>query len=67
MKKLFLGVSLLVASVAYADTAIWTGRSEFTTSVTGKSITRCEYNLYGQKFWKNFLGTTSCPSSIEVE
>lgn len=66
MKKLIVAVSLFVASVAYADTAIWTGRSEYTTSVTGKAITRCEYDLYGQKFWRNFRGA-SCPATIEVE
>jgi hypothetical protein len=47
--------------------AVFTGRSEFATSVTGQQIHRCEYNIYGNTFWMNFRGGVSCPTSVPVQ
>lgn len=60
-------VAVLTASVAQAATATFTGRSEYVQTVTYKTGIACEYQIYGQKFWRTFTNTMSCPYSIEVE
>ncbi len=65
--KLFVAAiaAVLTASVAQAASANWTGRMESVQTVTGKYAYNCEYDYYGQKFWRVFVG--HCPSRIEVE
>ena len=47
--------------------AVFTGRSEMFTTVTGKQAIRCEYQAPETgKFWRSFYGL-SCPPSINVE
>ena len=59
--------AMAVAATAYAAQATWTGRSEIVQTVTYKTGIACEYQIYGQKFWRTFTNTMSCPYSIEVE
>lgn len=65
-RKLTALAVLLASSAAWAARATWTGNVEYITTVTYKQGVRCEYNLYGQTFWKTFI-RSSCPYSIEVE
>lgn len=58
---------MLFATPALPDQAMWTGRMEFVTTVTYKQGIKCEYSLYGKKFWKVFVGISSCPQFVEVE
>lgn len=45
--------------------AVWTGRSEPATSVTGVSGVNCEFDYAGQRFWRMFAG--GCPSKFQVQ
>jgi hypothetical protein len=65
MKKLLWVILLLTSSVAFAATAIWTGRMEQVQTASGTYSWKCEYDLNGNKFWQVF--TTFCPPSIEVQ
>jgi hypothetical protein len=59
---------LLIASWwAYGQvTAVWTGRSELFTSVTGRQGVRCEYQASGMRnFWRSFEGL-SCPATLKI-
>jgi hypothetical protein len=67
MKKIIAALLLFSATAAYAATAYWTGRSEFVTTVTYQQGIKCEYDYFGNKFWKTFVRQSSCPSSVEVE
>jgi hypothetical protein len=46
-------------------TAQWTGRSKMVQTVTYKWVWSCEYNYFGNKFWRLF--ETGCASSVEVQ
>lgn len=58
---LFLG-----ASGVDAATASHTGNFDYIQTVTGKSGVRCEYQVYGEKFWMVFSGYR-CPRRVEVD
>ena len=47
--------------------AWFTGNQEFTSSVTGLSIVRCQYDYSGTSFWRNYRANTTCPQSVAVE
>ncbi len=64
MLKLTAMLSLL-STAALADSAFWTGRVEYVTTVTYRQGVRCQYNYLGQTFWRTFT-SGSCPSSVEV-
>lgn len=59
-------VGQTAALVLFGLLAMHTGKSKVGTSVTGKLVVQCEYQLGGQKFWKTFQGSV-CPPSIDVE
>lgn len=67
MKKAVLAVLLgLVAAPALAQViAFHTGNMRHGTSVTGLMIVSCEYQAYGNTFWRSFEGGL-CPLSIQV-
>lgn len=70
--KFPLGVAICMAlalwsGYALAASARWTGKMEFVTTVTYKQGISCEYDYLGRKFWRTFVGISSCPSSIEVQ
>lgn len=46
--------------------AYFTGQQENADSVTGLSITRCQYDYFGRKFWHN-IRSGSCPSTLAVD
>lgn len=46
--------------------AFWTGRSEYVTTVTGKTGVNCQYQYAGQHFWRTFVGGM-CPAKVWVE
>jgi hypothetical protein len=47
--------------------AHWTGKSEHFLSLTKRASIRGEYLFAGQRFWREFIGTTSCPGRVDVE
>lgn len=62
-----LAVSLQVASMsALASTATWTGKQERVQTVTYKWVLKCEYSLFGRRFWE-LIDAMSCPATIEVQ
>lgn len=69
MKFVILSLlGLALATTAFATVlATWTGKSEGVTTVTGKTGVKCEYDLYGKKFWKTIVDEYACPATIEVE
>ncbi len=66
MKRIALVLAVVVSTSAFAARAIWTGRIEQAESVSGRIGWKCEYDLFGNTFWR-FSKTAACPSSIEVE
>ena len=60
-------VALTTSGIAQAATAYWTGKMEFVQTVTYKSGISCEYDIYGQKFWRTYTNVMSCPSTVEVQ
>jgi hypothetical protein len=66
MKPFFL--TILVAAVlstsVYAAMAVWTGRMEQVTTVSGLVAWNCQYQVYGKFFWRIF--ENRCPNTIEV-
>ncbi len=60
-------VVVLFAVPAFAATARWTGNSRYVTTVTYKQGIACEYDYFGDTFWRTFVGRSVCPISIEVE
>ncbi len=68
MKKTLIALAIAaVCAQAIAAQAFFTGQMEMTQTVTGKPITRCQYDYLGTKFWRLFPYGTSCPSTVEVE
>jgi len=65
MKTFIAFVLVFVSMQAQAATAMWTGRCEFITTVTYQQGVTCEYNLFGNTFWRTFTGAL-CPMSVEV-
>lgn len=62
---LFVCVMFFAASSALAVMAIWTGRLEYVTTITGQQAVRCEYDYVGKRFWVTMSGGI-CPPSINV-
>ncbi len=71
MKKTLLFVLLLLPrfSVMEAATAHWTGAKRYAKSPSGHDAIDCEYDLSGNKFWREFLlsETSSCPATVEAQ
>lgn len=67
MTKLTLMTILLALTITShaAVVAIFTGFSEQVQTVTGLFVWRCEYDYFGQKFYRLFK--SHCPGTIEVE
>ena len=57
--------ALAVNTFGLSLIAVWTGKSRYGTSVTGRQIVSCEYRYNNQLFWKTF-DKPACPSTIEV-
>lgn len=66
MSRACVVLFLLMGFNAVAAQAMWTGRSRFVTTLSGKAGVSCEYEANGQRFWKTFVGAL-CPAFIEVE
>ena len=65
MKKLIAALALCVVSMsALAATATWTGQSRRITTITSQPAIECQYQLYGQTFWRIF--EDFCAASVEV-
>lgn len=70
MKKSLAALVVAVAVTASAPAfavivATFTGLQEQVQTVTGQIALRCQYDYFGQKFYRIFK--VQCPSSIEVE
>lgn len=67
--KLMLVLSLLLPATgnAYTQYAHFTGNKKFVKTPTGRDAISCEYDLSGNKFWRDFVDLTSCPGTAEVE
>lgn len=70
MKKAIIAVAAAATITASAPAfavivATFTGLQEQVTTVTGQIAIRCQYDYFGQKFYRIFKA--QCPSSIEVE
>jgi hypothetical protein len=54
---------------AFTSYAHWTGNKRYVKSPTNQDAIDCEYDLGGNKFWREFLlaNVSNCPDPIEVE
>ena len=59
----------LAAGNAFGYTAHWTGVRKFVKSPSNQDAIDCEYDLSGNKFWREFLlaDVSNCPATVEVE
>jgi len=62
-----LFASLMLASMPAKAVIVarFTGFHEQVTTVTGSLAWKCQYDYFGQKFYRLFK--QSCPSTIEIE
>lgn len=67
MKKTLCFVLLLSAATAYALTARFTGNKKFVKTPAGRDAISCEYDLNGNKFWRDFTDLASCPATAETD
>lgn len=65
--SLILCAALMLASTPAKAVIVarFTGFHEQVTTVTGSLAWKCQYDYFGQKFYRLFK--QSCPSTIEVE
>ena len=61
------GMVLVCGAATAGVWAMFTGRSEFAYSVTGRSVIRCEYQYGNDKYWVTVRSPGSCPYQIELE
>ena len=59
-------VVALLAGHAVAQTATWSGSSEYVTTITNEQGIKCGYMYNGHVFTRVFRGA-NCPNSVEVE
>lgn len=68
--KSTIATILLLATMAVAtapEIAVFTGRAESVTTISGKQAWNCEYRVRGNyTFWKLFVGRY-CAGTINVE
>jgi hypothetical protein len=57
------------AGKSYTHTAHWTGVRKFVKSPSNQDAVDCEYDLSGNKFWREFLlaNVSNCPGTVEVD
>jgi hypothetical protein len=71
MKKALVLVLLLLPtfSIIEAATAHWTGGKRYAKSASGHDAIDCEYDLSGNRFWREFSlsETSSCPATVEAQ
>ena len=71
MKKALAFVLLLLPTLSVMDaaTARWTSAKRYVKSPSGHDAVDCEYDLSGNKFWREFLlsETSSCPATVEAQ
>lgn len=59
MRRILLAGALVMA--------VFTGRQETVTTVTGKVVNKCWYQYNGQYFYVYVPFQTQCPMTVEVE
>lgn len=66
MKRLIFTIAIVLSmSASAAIVATFTGFQEQVQTVTGQFVWKCQYDYFGQKFYRLFR--THCPGTIEVE
>lgn len=62
-------LTILLTGAMYASVmlpAYFTGNQRSGVSATGQPMVTCEYKTgNGQRFWRSFGGTYTCPTSVE--